>query len=196
MPSGQLLDQHIDQSSVQLESLSKVSLLFLDSLNSRTDRTGDPTRHLAMVQAVRQTFISPTLTPPKPSIPRAAEPTSCSSAPTPPPPVEETPVEEKVSEAELEKRIGEWKEIALFLRRNVVQGEQGEDGSFRMSPFLLLDYLQVVKGFELMIGLRVTEDTELGDNLTIKEPPILPTTPFPNRNKRRRRTPAPTEPSS
>jgi hypothetical protein len=88
-----------------------------------------------MVQAVRQTFISPTLTPPKPTTPRAAEPTSCSSAPTPPPPVEETPVEEEVSEAELEKRIGEWKEIALFLRRNVVQGEQGEDGSFRMSPF-------------------------------------------------------------
>jgi hypothetical protein len=149
-----------------------------------------------MVQAVRQTFISPTLTPPKPTTPRAAEPTSCSSAPTPPPPVEETPVEEEVSEAELENRIGEWKEIALFLRRNVVQGEQGEDGSFRMSPFLLLDYLPVVKYFELMIGLRVTEDTELGDNLTIKEPPILPTTPFPNRNKRRRRTPAPTEPSS
>jgi len=92
-----------------------------------------------MVQAVRQTFISPTLTPPKPTTPRPAEPTSCSSAPTPPPPVEETPVEEEVSEAELEKRIGEWKEIALFLRRNVVQGEQGEDGTFRMScsPFLL-----------------------------------------------------------
>jgi len=90
-----------------------------------------------MVQAVRQTFISPTLTPPSPTTPRAAEPTSCSSAPAPPPPVEETPVEEEVSEAELEKRIGEWKEIALFLRRNVVQGEQGEDGSFRMSPFFI-----------------------------------------------------------
>lgn len=34
---------------------------------------------------------------------------------------------------ELEKRIGEWKEIALFLRRNVVQGEKGEDGSYRAS---------------------------------------------------------------
>ena len=43
-------------------------------------------------------------------------------------------MEEEVSEVELEKRIAEWKEIALFLRRNVVQGEQGEDGSFRMSP--------------------------------------------------------------
>jgi complex III assembly factor LYRM7 len=149
-----------------------------------------------MVQAVRQTFISPTLTPPKPSTPRAPETKSCSSAPTPPPPVEETPVEEEVSEAELEKRIGEWKEIALFLRRNVVQGEQGEDGTFRMSPFLLFSHLLVIEYLELMIGLRVTEDTELGDNLTIKEPPILPTTPFPNRNKRRRRTPAPTESSS
>jgi len=103
-------------------------------MSVRTDNIGDPTRHLAMVQAVRQTFISPTLTPPKPSTPRAAEPTSCSSGPVPPPPVEDKPVEEEVSEVELEKRIAEWKEIALFLRRNVVQGEQGEDGSFRMSP--------------------------------------------------------------
>jgi complex III assembly factor LYRM7 len=88
-----------------------------------------------MVQAVRQTFTSPTLTPPKPTTPRAPEPTSCSSAtdPAPEPPVEEVPVETEVSEEELEKRIGEWKEIALFLRRNVVQGEQGDDGSFRMS---------------------------------------------------------------
>jgi hypothetical protein len=88
-----------------------------------------------MVQAVRQTFSSPTLTPPKPTTPRAAEPTSCSSAaaPAPEPLVEEIPAETEVSEEELEKRIGEWKEIALFLRRNVVQGEQGDDGSFRMS---------------------------------------------------------------
>lgn len=57
-------------------------------------------------------------------------------------------------------------------------------------------FFPVIQDLVLMIGLRVTEDTELGDNLTIKEPPILPTTPFPNRNKRRRRTPAPTEPSS
>jgi hypothetical protein len=93
-----------------------------------------------MVSAVRQTFISPTLTPPKPNTPRAPEPTSCSSAsdPTPPPPVQETPVEteENVSYEDLEKRIGEWREIALFLRRNVVQGEQGEDGSYRMSYLL------------------------------------------------------------
>jgi hypothetical protein len=36
-----------------------------------------------------------------------------------------------------------------------------------------------------IIGLRVTPDTELGDNLTIKEPPKMPNTPFPNRGKRR-----------
>lgn len=87
-----------------------------------------------MVSAARDTFLSPTLTPPKPATPRAPEPTSCSSAstPPPPPPVEVTPeVETDVTYEELEKRIGEWKEIALFLRRNVVQGEQTEDGSYR-----------------------------------------------------------------
>ena len=35
---------------------------------------------------------------------------------------------------DIEKRIGEWKEIALFLRRNVVQGERGDDGSYRTYP--------------------------------------------------------------
>ena len=96
-----------------------------------------------------------------------------------------------MTEHELEKRIGEWKEIALFLRRNVVQGEQGEDGSFRMFP----PSLPMTSGqyCGLMTGLRVTEDTELGDNETIKVPPKLPTTPFPNRNRRRRRTAASTE---
>jgi hypothetical protein len=78
------------------------------------------------------------LTPPKPTTPRQAEPTSCADAASPPPqppspPVEEITVEETVTYEELEKRIREWKEIALFLRRNVVQGEKGEDGSYRMS---------------------------------------------------------------
>lgn len=87
-----------------------------------------------MVSAVRETFLSPTLTPPKPATPRTPEPTSCSSAsvPPPPPPVEDTQAAEtEVTYEELEKRIGEWKEIALFLRRNVVQGEKTEDGSYR-----------------------------------------------------------------
>jgi len=93
-----------------------------------------------MVSAVRQTFTSPTLTPPKPTTPRQAEPTSCSSATAPPPPVEDIQVEETdISAEELEKRIGEWKEIALFLRRNVVQGEKGEDGSYRTFSLLSVE---------------------------------------------------------
>jgi hypothetical protein len=82
------------------------------------------------------------LTPPKPTTPRQAEPTSCADAasPPPPPPVEEVTEEETVTYEELEKRIGEWKEIALFLRRNVVQGEKGEDGSYRMSIFSSLSW--------------------------------------------------------
>jgi hypothetical protein len=98
-----------------------------------------------MVSAVRQTFTSPTLTPPKPTTPRQAEPTSCSSATAPPPPVEDIQVEETdISAEELEKRIGEWKEIALFLRRNVVQGEKGEDGSYRTFPFFLLHKVELM----------------------------------------------------
>lgn len=34
--------------------------------------------------------------------------------------------------------------------------------------------------------LRVTTDTEIGDNEDIKKPAVLPVTPFPNRGKRRR----------
>lgn len=34
--------------------------------------------------------------------------------------------------------------------------------------------------------LRVTKDTDLGDNETIKAPQPMPITPFPNRGKRRR----------
>jgi hypothetical protein len=90
-----------------------------------------------MVSAVRQTFLSPTLTPPKPTTPREPEPTSCSSASTPPPPpVEDVQESERdVTPEDIEKRIGEWKEIALFLRRNVVQGERGDDGSYREYPY-------------------------------------------------------------
>lgn len=35
--------------------------------------------------------------------------------------------------------------------------------------------------------LRVTKDTDLGDNETIKAPKPMPITPFPNRNRRRRK---------
>lgn len=36
-------------------------------------------------------------------------------------------------------------------------------------------------------GLRVTEHTELGDNASIRDASALPVTPFPNRNRNRRR---------
>ncbi len=38
--------------------------------------------------------------------------------------------------------------------------------------------------------LRITPQTELGDNASIKSPPVLSTTPFPNRRKRARRATA------
>ncbi|WVQ80715.1 hypothetical protein IAT38_002820 [Cryptococcus sp. DSM 104549] len=110
---------------------------------------GDPTRHIAMLNTVRATFLSPTLTPPQ-----ATPPTS-----------DGTPDVQTATEEDLAKRINDWKDVARFLRQNVVQGEQTPEGNWK---------------------LRVTPDTELGDNASIRSPPVLPTTPFPNRNKRRR----------
>ncbi|WWC96005.1 hypothetical protein V866_002872 [Kwoniella sp. B9012] len=122
---------------------------------SRITFNGDPTRHVQMLSVLRQTFSSPSLTPPQPG---SAELRSSPDATFQP------VVEEQVEEGEIQKRIEEWKETAQFLRKNVVQGVQDEDGTWK---------------------LRVTDETELGDNATIKEPPKLPSTPFPNRNKRR-----------
>ncbi|WVQ65876.1 uncharacterized protein L199_004054 [Kwoniella botswanensis] len=122
---------------------------------SRITFNGDPTRHVQMLSVLRQTFSSPSLTPPQPG---SAELRSSPDATFQP------IVEEQVEEGEIKKRIEEWKETAQFLRKNVVQGVQDEDGTWK---------------------LRVTDETELGDNATIKEPPKLPSTPFPNRNKRR-----------
>ncbi|WWD04768.1 hypothetical protein V865_002839 [Kwoniella europaea PYCC6329] len=122
---------------------------------SRITFNGDPTRHVQMLSVLRQTFSSPSLTPPQPG---SAELRSSPEATFQP------IVEEQVEEGEIKKRIEEWKETAQFLRKNVVQGVQDEDGTWK---------------------LRVTDETELGDNATIKEPPKLPSTPFPNRNKRR-----------
>ncbi|KAK6908287.1 hypothetical protein I203_102288 [Kwoniella mangroviensis CBS 8507] len=122
---------------------------------SRITFNGDPTRHVQMLSVLRQTFSSPSLTPPQPG---SAELRSSPEATFQP------IIEEQVEESEIQKRIEEWKETAQFLRKNVVQGVQDEDGTWK---------------------LRVTDETELGDNATIKEPPKLPSTPFPNRNKRR-----------
>ncbi|WOO77329.1 Mitochondrial zinc maintenance protein 1, mitochondrial [Vanrija pseudolonga] len=116
---------------------------------SRQTFHADPARHSAMVTTARGVFASPTLTGDKP----------------PPPPLE-GPAPDLSSEAELAKRIQEWNEVALFLRRNVVQGRLDESsGTYK---------------------LRVTHDTEIGDNEDIKKPAVLPVTPFPNRGKRRR----------
>ena len=95
-------------------------------------------RRLALETSVRATFSSPTLTAPGPSRPRAPpEPTSCSSGPVPA--ESETSTEAAVdltSEVELQKRIDEWKEVALFLRRNVVQGVKDDTGAYRMSSLI------------------------------------------------------------
>lgn len=66
-----------------------------------------------MQTAVRQTFSSPTLTPPQPSGSDQSR-----SEPT---------------EEDLMKRIEEWREVAVYLRRNVVQGVQTEQGTFSES---------------------------------------------------------------
>ena len=98
--------------------------------------------------------------------PTLTAPTLNSAAPKKPSLEDAEPVD-PASPDELAKRVNEWIEVAAFLRRNVVQGELDEKkGTYK---------------------LRVTADTELGDNETIKAPPVLPVTPFPNRNRRRRR---------
>jgi hypothetical protein len=43
------------------------------------------------------------------------------------------------------------------------------------------------------IDLRITKDTELGYNDSIKQPKPMPVTPFPNRGKRKRRQQAEAE---
>ncbi|KAK8858505.1 hypothetical protein IAR55_002732 [Kwoniella newhampshirensis] len=114
--------------------------------SARITFQGDPARHLALISALRSTFQSPALSPPIESTPSSTDATA------------------QIGQEEIAKRIEEWKEAAVFLRRNVVQGEEQNDGSWK---------------------LRVTKDTELGDNASVKEPPKLPMTPFPNRNRRR-----------
>lgn len=86
---------------------------------------------------VRKTFRSPTLTPPEPSSSRAPPPpTSCSGGSAPAEPVPESSnsgASGEVTEEEIAKRIEEWREIAVFLRRNVVQGVQDESGAYSAS---------------------------------------------------------------
>ncbi|WVQ72834.1 hypothetical protein IAR50_002395 [Cryptococcus sp. DSM 104548] len=134
---------------------------YRDMLRSaRITFQGDPARHQALLTALRATFSSPTLTPP----PSA----SAEGSPAKVPIVQE----ESIGRDDVARRINEWKDVAKFLRKNVVQGVKSDDGVFK---------------------LRVHEDTELGDNTDIKKPAALPTTPFPNRNRRRCGETAPSE---
>lgn len=125
------------------QNLPSTPLLRLWDPFLTADSSGDPQRHLALTTALRQTFSSPTLTTPgSPSSSRQPDPpTSCSgslsSTTTTPSSASSSALQaeestlDPSSPEELSKRIEEWKEIALFLRRNVVQGELKGDGSYR-----------------------------------------------------------------
>lgn len=90
--------------------------------SARITFSGDPARHGQMLAVLRTTFESPTLAAP-------------SSATSTPPPLEEGDGSSTVdprSPEELAKRIQEWKEVANFLRQNVVQGQlDQETGRYR-----------------------------------------------------------------
>lgn len=77
----------------------------------------DPARHAQFVGAIRPTFMSSTLTDPsKPMVQPLEGPEVDFSAPE-----------------EVQKRINEWKEVADFLRKNVVQGRLEENGTYSES---------------------------------------------------------------
>ena len=92
---------------------------------------------------IRTTFASPTFTPPSnvsdPTAKPEPEPCPCAGPSSPLPSSSklteptQAVVEESVSPEVVAKRISEWREVAVFLRRNVVQGEQDANGSFRES---------------------------------------------------------------
>ena len=63
------------------------------------------------------------------------------------------PVEETISEEEIAKRIKEWKEVALFLRRNVVQAEQDEGGSYRELSISRALQCNIILSFHLPVPL-------------------------------------------
>ncbi|KAJ9094311.1 hypothetical protein QFC19_007996 [Naganishia cerealis] len=143
---------------------------------------GDKPNQSQFRAIIRATFASPTL----------SSPIAKNTTP-PPKPVEkpQTPCEsyaaslddrssssltekdvQQMSEAEFQERLKHWREVAMILRQNVVQGRKVENRGSQD---------------QAAQKLRITPDTELGDNTTIRTPPKLPTTPFPNRERRRRR---------
>ncbi|RXK41619.1 hypothetical protein M231_01118 [Tremella mesenterica] len=138
------------------------------------EKKGDEPRKIALRSLLRQTFSSPTLTPPSQLPQSSTSPSNSisqsqstskvnenSDSAISPKGIEREEVHVKFEE--LKKRIEEWKEVALFIRKNVVQGVKDEQGTFR---------------------LRLTSETELGDNTTIRDPPKLPNTPFPRGRKK------------
>lgn len=82
--------------------------------SARITFQGDPDRHVQLLDVLRTTFLSPTLAAPN------AKPAKLKAGTGDDKPVDPTSAEE------LAKRVEEWKEVALFLRRNVVQGTQDE----------------------------------------------------------------------
>jgi len=94
---------------------------------------GDPPRRLALQTAVRQTLSSPTLSTHGQA--STSSPTASSSNTS------------EATEVEQSKRIEEWLEVALFLRRNVVQGVQEEEGAFRESQRRSVDLSKLSLSF-------------------------------------------------
>ncbi|KAK4058648.1 hypothetical protein OIO90_000092 [Microbotryomycetes sp. JL221] len=75
-----------------------------------------------------------------------------------------TPMDRALTSQEIDEHIQTAFEIAQYLRKNVVQGVRNDEGNY---------------------ALRITEDTERGDNDTIKAPPKVDPTRASVRRRRR-----------
>lgn len=102
--------------------------------------------------------------------------------------IKQTPEEGSLTADEYGKKLDHWAEVAQMLRTNIVQAKaieaKGQDtyGGCPSLPYLW--HPPDTNGTPP--ELRITPFTELGDNSTISKPKPLPTTPFPNRGKRRK----------
>lgn len=75
---------------------------------------------------------------------------------------------------QVEEKIQLAKDLATTLRKNVVQARRVEtaSGEEAWSRFRL-EFLARVRLLIPFTGLRITEETEIGDNSTIKDPPPI-----------------------